>query len=351
MWLERLKQWLIFFRAHTGMLEAPIAAFGAAAALGSVWEIEVVLWALAGLAYHYAGYGQNSYYDWEGGYDKSDPHKQHHPLNTEEIQSHVAKIAANGMVAFTVVLMLVLIGLNFLPIALLVTALTLGVAYNVVGKEIEHKYVLISLAHSMLFLIPYTLYASTIKPWALLVFASLVIHHCFQIAISGDVKDIEREESSILDKIGVVFLDKEVTGVNSRVSDVTFVRGTKQIVHSRRADLIISGITGLQIGILLPVVWNFRTDVATQIWFIVLFSALTMALVMFSLEVISPGPYDRSERMGHISMRELTGFWLIYTTLIPIIGFVPYMLSFLVCILYLVGHLKLMWGTYLRPQV
>lgn len=347
--LEILKQWLIFFRAHTGILEAPIPAMGAALALGGIWRVEVILWAFVGLLYHYAGYGQNSYYDWEGGYDKGDPHKQHHPLNTGAIKPSIAKIAANGMVFLTLLVMLLVIGPEPLPIALLLIALICGLIYNTKGKELTHKYLFISVAHSMLFLIPYSLYTGTITPYAFLVFVALVVHHSFQIAISGDMKDIMQDESSVLDAIGIRVTDECIFRYEEE--EEPFVIGSSTIVHTKNVDLVIAGVAGLQIGILLPVMYELSRSAITDLYFIAVFSGLSMSLFLISLEVVKRGVYDRSERMRNIALRELVGFWLIYAALIPVIGFDGFIVGFTLCILYLVGHSRFMWGTLLRPKV
>lgn len=343
---QKFKQWLIFFRAHTGMLEAPIPAFGAAVALGSLWRVEVLAWAVVGLLYHYAGYGQNSYYDWEKGYDKDDPHKQHHPLNTGAINPERAKFAANGMVAATVLAIVMLTGFTVVPLLLLAIALLSGLLYNLYGKSVTHKYVLLAIAHSMLFVIPYTLYGNGNPRFAAMIFLALVVHHCFQIAISGDVKDINQEESSLLNKIGVVWED----GADLVVSyDGTIKNGV--IKHTRNVDMIVTFVTALQVALALVALDLTMSSLQqkSSIAFIMLLGGI--GLWLLSIRIVTSGPYIRKQRMRNVAARELIGFWTIYAALVPIIGGYGYAISFVLCIIYLVLHSYFMWGTLLRPKV
>ena len=336
----------MFFRAHTGILEAPIPALGAAAALGTLWDLQVALWAIVGLLYHYAGYGQNSYYDWEKGYDKDDPHKQHHPLNTGEIDPDNAKVAANGLVAATVVLIVSLAGLNLLAISLIVVAFASGVIYNVYGKSIEHKYIFLAIAHSMLFLIAYATYADTVTPYALLIFLALVVHHSFQIAISGDLKDIEQDEGSVLEEFGIEW---RTTDTVSGVSDIGIDNGF--IRHTTKVDFRITLLTLTQVGLTALALWILHMDnPVTTRTMTVLFS-LGIALWLSSLRVVTDGPYIRKRRMRNIAVRELVGLWTIYAALIPVIGELGYIIAFVLCVSYLITHSRFMWGTFLRPKV
>lgn len=339
MTIEQLRQWLIFFRSHTGMLEMPIAAFGAAAALGTIWEVEVGLWAIAGLMYHYAGYGQNSFYDWNNGYDKDDPHKQHHPLNTGDIKPRHANIAANGAVILTIVYMVFIARQSLTAILLIGVAVVCGLLYNIVGKVFTHKYIFISIAHSLLFLIPYTVYANDIELFAILIFLALVVHHVFQIAISGDIKDIEQEESSVLNIIGI--------SLNSTVDE--FGNSIKVLDKTTTANIFIISISVLQIFLTVEsaIVMGYLPD----IYFGSIVGILGGLLISLSMFIVSSKEFIRSKRMKYISVRELVGFWMIYAALIPVIGINQYIVGFILCILYLIIHSRFMWGTIIRPKV
>lgn len=344
--VQKIREWLIFFRAHTGMLEAPIPAFGAALALGSLWKVEVAIWAIIGLLYHYAGYGQNSYYDWFKGYDKDDPHKQHHPLNTGSISGGHAKLAANYMVLLTVIIIVIMVGLNLVPMLLLALGLLSGVSYNLYGKSVRHKYILLAVAHSMLFLIPYTSYNGDNPVFAILVFTALVVHHCFQIAISGDIKDIDQDESSLLKWLGIKWSNGAELDISS---DESIENGVIQ--HCRDVEITVTVLTALQASLAIVALFTLIPDVRDRLTTLFIIAAASLSLWLISIRVVTDGPYIRKRRMRNIATRELIGFWMIYMAFIPLIGGIAYGVAFLLSILYLTITSKFMWGTLLRPKV
>lgn len=337
---NKIKQWLVFFRAHTGTLEAPIAALGAACAVGTLFDPRVAVWALIGLLYHYAGYSQNSYYDWNNGYDKDDPHKQHHPLNTGDIKPQHAKWAANLAVVGYIAATLWMVKFNPVGIAITLTAFVCGLGYNLVGKRIKHKHILLSVSHSSLFLIPYSTYTS-IDILALLIFVALIIQHTFQIAISGDVKDIHQEESSILSDLGIEL------ELNQESTEYTFST-------SKKGKFAVGVLTLAQINtVLLALVLSYGSDykITEVVAYTVFFGTLSYVLFGLSKVVVHEGRYKRPKRLRYISMREVVGFWLIYVATIPIIGIKGYLTALILSVFYVIIHSKFMWGTYLRPKV
>lgn len=340
---NKIRQWFVFFRAHTGTLEAPIAALGAATAVGTLFDPRVALWTLIGLLYHYAGYGQNSYYDWKNGHDKDDPHKQHHPLNTGDIKPSAAKWAANSAVLAYLVATLWLVRFNLVGIAITLAAFVCGLGYNLVGKKVKHKHLLLSISHSSLFLIPYSTYA-TLDLFALLIFIALVVQHTFQIAISGDIKDIHQDESSILSDLGIKLRLMSLFGGEAEY----------RIRTSDKARLTVAVLTAIQICIVLSAISGDFINTASSITKAVTFALVasgSIALMYLSGLVIHSGRYKRPKRLQYISMREVVGFWLIYVATIPFIGINGYLIALILSVCYVIIHSKFMWGTYLRPKV
>lgn len=345
---NKIRHWLVFFRAHTGSLEAPIAGLGAAAALGSVFEPEVVLWALVGLLYHYAGYGQNSYYDWKNGFDKDDPHKQHHPLNTGAISPRIADLAANGAVVSYLAVTLWLVRSSLLAISIALGAFVCGIVYNLLGKKFTHKYIFISISHSSLFIIPYALY-SAIDLFAVLILTALILQHIFQIAISGDIKDIGQDESSLLDSIGI---ECYKIGVFSKDSQEYKSKGFN-IRCSMKAVVIVILLTLLQGSLSLYAVKKAAlvVTIQEQLAALILIFIGIFSLLMLSGHIVKTGEYNREKRLRYISLREVVGFWTIYAALIPTIGLIGYVIALILSVCYVIIHSKFMWGTLIRPQV
>jgi len=331
---DRIRQWLILFRAHTGMLEAPIAAMGAAMGLGYFWSIEVALWALFGLTYHYSGYGMNSYVDWKKGYDKEDEFKSNHPLNTGKIDPESAKKAIGVSFILTVAFALFLTRTDVLALSLVIVAVLCGLLYNYFGKITNYKFVPISIAHSLVFLIPYTLYNGHIDALGVVMFTALFIHHTFQISISGDIKDIAQDEASLLKKYGMKHIS---------------YNPSEHLIESVKSKVYCDAIVVLQIlTVFVGYVYVYQ-DISTIEFMIMIL--LSTILGVISIGVYEQGVYVRSDRLSIISRRELNGYWLIYTLSIPIIGLQNYAIGFILSMIYLIILSKFMWGTYIRPEV
>jgi len=344
---EKLRQWLIFFRAHTGTLEAPIAAFGAAAALGTVFDPRVALWALVGLLYHYGGYGQNSYYDWDNGYDKDDPHKQHHPLNAGSISPRVAKHAANIAVLGYLVITIWLVMSTPVAVAITIGAFVCGLMYNVIGKRVKHKWLLLAISHSSLFIIPYAHY-SGIDLFSVLITIALISHHAFQIAISGDIKDIGQDESSMLNEIGIYSSKAKVWNQFGEESKSS----SQRIRCSLKAILAVVTITSFQIATVLVVNVLHYNTLNTDVLLLTLTIFMSgLCLIYLSVSIVKTGEYNRETRLQQISVREVVGFWTIYIAIIPIVGINGYLIALILTISYVIIHSKFMWGTILRPEV
>lgn len=196
-----VKKYARFTRAHTAPLEAVPALIGALLATGGSITLHVVGWGVFGVLYHLTGYGMNSYTDWKKGYDKDDPNKQHHPLNTGEIRELDAVMFMWIIAIFTAGLAFILSIHSAHAIALIAAMVISGVAYNLFGKETILKPIPISIAHTLVFVIPYIALGGEINIlfYALTVYVYLWI--LFQISVSGELKDFWQDEANFLKRI------------------------------------------------------------------------------------------------------------------------------------------------------
>jgi|APHM01.1.fsa_nt_gi UbiA prenyltransferase family. len=151
--VESTRSWLQLFRAHTVILEAPMALIGAAIGVGTFVDPRVGAWLLFGALYHIVGYGMNSYVDWKKGFDKDDPMKQHHPLNTGDIDPETAKKVIYGLTGALVVYLFALTYSSPPAVGLSVLMIVSGLIYNYFGKYTILKFVPISIAHTLVFFI------------------------------------------------------------------------------------------------------------------------------------------------------------------------------------------------------
>jgi 4-hydroxybenzoate polyprenyltransferase and related prenyltransferases len=331
--MQAIRKWLILFRAHTGILEAPMAVLGAALALKSFNDPILLVWLGFGLLYHYTGYGMNSYADWKNGFDKEDPRKQHHPLNKGTIHPDTAKTVVFGSLILLIIYGIWLGGLNVVSVGCLGLMVISGVTYNYFGKRTQLKFLPIAVVHTMVFVFPYLSYSLEITPSFVLITVAYFIHHVFQIAISGDVKDIDQDEASLIQKMGasvghgVVYDDRMEPG--AYVLYLGFALTIIQIMLSQASGLLLGEFGMSEVLIILLGAWT----------------------VYESDKVISNGPFNREKRVEHMSRREISGYLMIHSVFIPVIGIEGFGLVVLFMVFYLLIFSKYMWGTFITPRV
>lgn len=330
---DSVRQWLILFRAHTAILEAPLAVLGAALALEGFDNLVLVGWLAFGILYHYVGYGMNSYVDWKKGFDKDDPRKQHHPLNKGTIEPDNAKKAIFGSLALLIIVGIALGGINLTTLASLTVMVGCGLLYNYFGKVTIFKSVPISIVHTMVFVFPYVTYTNEISPAFLLITGAYFIHHIFQIAISGDVKDIDQDEASLIQRLGanvgygIVYDNKFEPG--STVLFLSYFLCVAEIGLATAGSFFIGGFGVSEPIIILLGIWTlYETD-----------------------KVVQNGSLAREERVEHMSRRELAGYLLIHSTMIPVVGLAEYGVITALMFTYLLSTSKFMWGNWIKPDV
>lgn len=330
---DKIRAWLIFFRAHTAILETPIAVLGAALALGTLWHPDIILWVVFGVMYHFVGYGFNSYADWANGFDKDDPHKKHHPLNTGDIKPSTAKYVTILSLVLMVAYGLVISGLTLVSLACVVVMLGLGSAYNVVGKYTQHKYLLAAGVHTMVFVFPYLTYTTEITMPFLIGISLFFVHHIFQIAVSGDVKDIRQDESSLLQEAGCE-IEK------TRLGD-----------HRLKTSSNVYGVSMILVAV--EVVLAIQNSIIVTMDIHSAFFTSALALVMFTEahHVVKLGIYDRDKRVSAMSKKELFGIWMICASYGYVIGVTGFLAIVGVSLLYFFPMSKFMWGNWLKPEV
>lgn len=327
---------------HTAILETPMVVIGAAIGLGTLWDLEILKWVLFGVLYHAVGYGMNSYTDWKKGFDRDDPRKQHHPLNTGDINPETAKIVTYSMLSVMVLYGLYISNFSLEAIIVLTIMLISGVTYNLFGKYMTLKFIPISIAHTSVFILPYAVYSDNTS--ALVVFLTIAyfIHHIFQIAISGEMKDIDQDEANFLREMGATLHSTP----NSDFSQINFSDSITKLV----AALSILEIGSSMIGYVIASVKVGDSDVIF-IAGMIIFSIMAVWMINETDKLLGPGVFDRERRVSIMSRKELSGFWMIAAAAIPVITFQGWLAIIVVSLLYFLPISKFMWGNFVKPEV
>jgi len=187
-------EWIRVGRIHTAALTMPITLAGYVLA-GGRDPLVGLGWVLFGLLWHYVGFLQNNLFDLR--YDRLDPEKQHFPLVRGAIDPRTAWIVDDVGLLLLAVAGALLSGLSPGSIVFLAVGIIAGTLYNAFSKRTLLKPIPIALCFASLPLIPY-LSLRPLDRVAQLLFAFVFATIFYQIAYSGELKDIKRGERNIL---------------------------------------------------------------------------------------------------------------------------------------------------------
>jgi len=328
------KAYLKLTRAHTAPLEAVPVALGAVLAIGSLADPRVAMWTFFGVLYHLSGYGMNSLADWVGGYDKNDENKQHHPLNTGELTKRQAYISVKTLLVATVVYGVWMASDSLLAVVVLFIGASCGVLYNYTGKRTVFKPVPITIAHTTVFIIPYlSLGGEIVSPAFLFSVIFVFMWVFFQIAVSGEVKDLtQMDESNLLRHSGMVDILDDIVIISQHLRDLAYL---SKIVMGLVVSVVFVEVGG-------------RGNVA--IFAGVLITALTLVLVSLSSCLLKSGTFNRGDRVNCMAKIELATIALFSVGFIPLIG-AGYLLVVSLTLLWVATFNYLEWGTVIKPDV
>lgn len=331
-----LKHWLQLTRAHTAPLEAVPAAIGGLLATGGSLTGGVVAWTIFGLLYHLAGYGMNSLRDWQKGFDENDPNKQHHPLNS----GHITEEMANDIVGSLLIVTLTYAAAGAIvsqytleTIALVAVAIAFGVAYNEIGKYTKHKYIFISVAHSMVFAIPYVALGGGFDKVLLLGTLSVFMWVVYQISISGEIKDIVQDgEENILRGMGVTVTDAGDYTVINTPRSVQFIAAAERWIL-----MIFCGMLAV-----------FAGGDKVSINLTMLIGLLSMIL---SISLLSSGVYNRDSRLLKMSVMEIGSMSMFCMAALGVVHPIGVATILVGSGIWLVCFNLVEWGSLVAPEV
>lgn len=337
-----MRRWLQLTRAHTAPLETVPALVGALLATNGEITQGVLLWGVAGVMYHLSGYGMNSYADWSGGFDKDDPFKQHHPLNNGSLDPDRAKAFVYVLFFFTTVYTYYLALIYGSPIAAVVITIGViaGVLYNYVGKYTEHKYMFISAAHMTMFIAPYVSLGGN-EPAIVVLGGGLVFTWVvYQIAVSGEIKDIVMDEANLLkDEFNVRVNKAESCNVDV-VAEESYIYNTAEAQVYGAVLRIVIGLFGIALALYLG-----------SIPAAALVALISLATIYFSSEMLQSGAYKRGMRIQDMSMIETCTLGILLVSTLPFLGTLTALTIFVASGLWLVSFNLYLWGTVIAPEV
>lgn len=330
-----IKSYLQLCRTHTTPLETIPAIVGASLATGGVFNIGVGLWAIYGILYHNVGYGMNSYLDWKNGYDKNDPHKQHFPLNTGELEPRHARLFLDILFISLLIYGIILLIGNWLAFFVILSGAVAGIIYNTIGKEIQSKSIFIAYAHSTVFAVPYLALNGSMNEIFFAGWAYVFLWVIYQIQIEGDVKDMDTDEENFLLNMGAVYEEKN-TNVYPKVH---FPLKIKALAHGQK---LITAVLVFLLARLLDATIYVQVIAPT----IVIASS-----IIFGSLLLADGTYDRTERIKDMARIELMMILALLIAVTPVIGPFWAIGLFAASLVWVITFNKIQWNTFLGPDV
>lgn len=325
-----MKALLRLTRAHTVPLEAVPAAVGALLATGGEVTWGVGFWLLFGVGYHLVGYAHNSWADWKNGHDKDDPHKQHHPLNTGELDGPWVGFfvgVSSLALMFYAFYGTVVFG-NPWVVSLLILGAVFAWMYNEKGKETRMKTLYISIAHSTVFMIPYFALGGEVTLAFIFSLLTVMFWVVYQILISGEIKDFETDDVNFI-------LDHSVIS-----SD-----GTKRPSES---VVLLGAILRAVIGVfalLTSMFYGGGDDV------LLIIIGITVVSAFLSREMVANEYNKRDDAVETMALIEITSLFTFLMATSPVYGRLLAGVLLTCSVIWVLTMNRIMWNTSIKPDV
>jgi len=329
-------RYLKLARAHSAPLETVPVYLSAFLATGEFFSTTTLAWGLVGFLYYIAGYAHNSLSDYKNGYDKEDEDKQHHPLNRGTISVREATLFVFGTVGVTTILAVSLID-TVIGYGVLVGAVAFGFIYNLFGKETALKPVFISLAHTGVFALPYVSVGGGGND---LIFALATVFMFVwvfkQIAISGEMKDIGKDEKNFLNVLGTTAKKTDEWFGGDFILDIS--------VKTAVLDVFLM-ITKVLVAFSMLFLTNAYTNVFQSA--VVIFTC--SALLTASFTFLTHTTYTREYVLSRVALIEALTLGVFCAALSGVNVYI--LLLFPISVVYVFVMNRVMWGTFLAPDV
>lgn len=315
-----IKDYLQLFRAHTApaTIITMLVAFYVGG--GRVFSYFGLLIGVYALLIHWLSYGHNSLLDYKTGYDAKDKHKQHHPLVSGRMTiAQADRVIQWGLLIFSIIGAAIsyYYAVNpVLSIAGLLLFYSAGHAYNDgLGKTSILKSIPLTLCYLGLWIWAYFMAAQTFTWLGELVMVYMGLTILYQIAYEGELKDIEADEANLLRYLG------------AKVEKGSFYPG-------KAAFLGLLKLAGAAVLLSINMSYYVIAGVGSMLFLLLLLTETRT--------------WNHKQELTRVAVMEIITIYMLVIAVMPWVdGFV--LMTF--GIVYYICMNKLMWNTYLRPQV
>lgn len=286
---EVIKDYLKLGRVSASAMLVMLFFYGYFLARGFLVNVDLIVWGLMGLLYHYQGYCLNNILDYKE--DLRNPFKRGYSLVEGRISLENARNVFLGSLLFLLIM-------GFVYFGLLVAILTFifclfSFVYNKYSKTsmVAQIFGAVSLTPTP---ISYFAYAETIPFWFLLLFLSMATLS-FTYFFYGHVKDIEFDAHNILRRFRVRIINKRLR----------FPALLKFVFISL---ICCHYVTAFAVGFLLD----------RSLLFIALFFPCLLIETFLWIKLINPKEWIRENYRKYITFASLFGYILLATSTISL---------------------------------
>lgn len=315
-----LVDYLRLFRSHTAPATIITMLVAYYVGGGRVFSYFGLLIGVYALLIHWLSYGHNSLMDFKSGHDTKDKHKQHHPLVSGRMTTAQAdRVIQWGLLIFSIIGAVISYYIAANPVlstAGLLLFYSAGHAYNDgLGKTSILKSIPLTLCYLGLWIWAYFMSASGLTHIGTLAATYMGLIIMYQIAYEGELKDIEADEANLLRYLG------------AKVEKGTF--------YPRKAAFLgLLKLAGIAVLLLIN----------TSIYVIAGVGSMLFLLLLLT----DTRTWNHKQELTRVAVMEIITIYMLVIAVMPLTEGFVLMVSGIV---YYICMNKLMWDTYLRPQV
>lgn len=326
-----IEDWLQLFRAHTAPATILLITIPFLAGGGTLFSFQGILLILFAWTSHLTSFGHNSLMDFQGGWDKEDPHKQHHPL----CRGVISLKQANNVI-HTLLFVLAISGIcltflgtgnQFYAVICLLLWIVAGHGYNDgLSKTLLPSFLPINTSIAFAGLFGYFLAAQEFSMFSLMIALYIFLTIWFETSIEGNLKEIQAREENLL-----VWMGAKCDGKH-------FHPGRYVIIYG-----FLIKLAAIYIAIVL-----LRGQ---PLWLGAIALIFQIMMIFLALLLMMPQKWNRRTILKYCALEEVLSIYLLCIILLPIIGYLEGLALMIGGIIYFYLFNKVEWGTKLTPMV
>lgn len=283
-------------------------------------------------ASHLASFGHNSVLDFQGGWDRVDPYKSHHPLFRGVISLKAAHNVIHTLMFVLTVCGILLAflcnGYTLYAVIFLLLWVAAGHWYNDgCSKTLLPSFIPIAVSITCAGLYGYFLAAKEFSGLMFLVAIYVFLTIWFQTSIEGNLKEIEAKEENLL-----VWMGAKCDGENFEPGYAAVYGFTVKLVS-------------------LLIAWSIMLTVEYNQFGTLIYLLFGLGMGILAILLTEKRKWNRKRTLLYCALEEVLSMYLLCVILLPKIGYLEGSALMIGGLLYFFLFNKIEWKTSLTPMV